>query len=66
MSIIVTSTHTRVRARVNNKMEGRDPLQYTIHYCTLPLITLQGYHTPPEDMGSLVYNLVQRRIRNVR
>ena len=34
------------------------PLDYTTHYCTLPLITMQGYHTTPEDMGSLVYNLV--------
>ena len=58
MSIIVTSNQARVRARVNSKMLGRDPL---VVYCTLPLIVMQGYHTTTEDIGSLVYNLVLKK-----
>ena len=37
MSIIITSNHTRVRAWVNNKILGRDPLvvYYTLLYTTI-------------------------------
>ena len=48
MSIIVPSNHTRIGAWVNTKVSGRDPLVY----CTIPLITMQGYHTNTEDTGS--------------
>ena len=48
MSIIVLSNHTRIRAWVNSKMSGKNPLIY----CTIPLIAMQGYHTSTEDTGS--------------
>ena len=54
MSIVVPSNHTRIGAWVNSKISGRNPLVY----CTIPSITMQGYHTNTEDTGSLGYNLV--------
>ena len=54
MSIIVPPNHTRVRAWVNSKMSGRNPLVY----CTIPLITMKGYLTKTEDTGSLYYNSI--------
>ena len=54
MSIKVPSNHTRIRAWVNSKMSGRSPLVY----CTIPLITMHGYHTKTEDTGCMDYNLI--------
>ena len=54
MSIIVPSNHTRIKAWVNSKMKGRNPLVY----CTIPLVAMQGCHTNTEDTGSLGYNSV--------
>ena len=53
MSIMVTSNHTRVRAWVNNKMKGRDPL---VVYCTLLYTTincLAGISHNPRRHGKL-------------
>ena len=48
MSIIVTSNHTRVRAWVNIKMKGRDPLlvYYTLLYTTIINCPAGISHTP--------------------
>ena len=54
MSTIVPSNHTIIRAWVNSKMSGRNPLVY----CTIPLIAMQGYHTNTGDTGSLGHNSV--------
>ena len=54
MSIIVPSNHTRIRAWVNSKMSGRNPLVY----CTIPLTVMQGYHTKTENTGNLDYNSI--------
>ena len=54
MSIIVTSSHTRIGAWVNSKMQGRNPLVY----CTTSLIAVQGYRTKTKNSGSLGYNSV--------
>ena len=51
MSIIVLSNHTRIGAWVNSKIYGRNPRVY----CTISLITMQGYRTNTEDTGSLGY-----------
>ena len=45
---------TRIRAWVNSKMSGINPLVY----CTVPLIAMQGRHTKTEDTGSLDYNSI--------
>ena len=54
MSIIVPSSHTRIGAWVNSKMQGRNSL---VH-CTIPLIAMQGYRTNTKYPGSLGYNSV--------
>ena len=53
MSITVTSNHIRVRAWVNNKMKGRDPL---VVYCKLLYTTvncLAGISHNPRRHGKL-------------
>ena len=52
MSIIVPSSHTRIGAWVNSKMQGRNPLVYY----TISLIAMQGYRTNTTYTGGLSYN----------
>ena len=49
MLIIVPTNHTIIGAWVNSKMSVRNPL---VVYCTIPIITMQGYHTNTKDTWS--------------
>ena len=54
MSMIVPSSHTRIGAWGNSKMQGRNPLVY----CTISLTVMQEYRTNTEYTGSLGYHSV--------